>query len=84
MSSIGLSGGGGGGGVSVVDSQQFSIRIDEGATYTYFGFATPGSVEGSAVWRIKRLTNASDTIIFADGNSSFDNIWTNRASLSYS
>jgi hypothetical protein len=64
-------------------SGEYSIRIDEGATYTYFGFANPGSAEGDAVWKIKRLTNASDTIVFADGNSSFDNVWANRVALTY-
>jgi hypothetical protein len=65
-------------------SGEYAIRIDEGATYTYFGFANPGSAEGDAVWKIKRLTNASDTIVFADGDSDFDNSWTARASLTYS
>lgn len=59
-------------------------RYDEGATYTYLGKATPGSAEGSAVWQIKRLTNASLAIDWADANDNFDNVWTNRASLSYS
>ncbi len=62
----------------------YSSRYDEGATYTYIGLADAGSAEGSAVWQVKRMTNTSLTIVFADGNTNFDNVWANRASLSYS
>ena len=64
-------------------SAEFAIRIDEGATYTYIGLAAPGAIEGSASWRIKRMTNATTNILYADGNANFDNIWSNRASLIY-
>ena len=62
----------------------YALRYDEGATYTYIGEAVPGSAEGSAVWRIKRLTNADNTIVWIDGNSNFDNVWDDHASGSYS
>ncbi len=65
-------------------SALYALRYDEGATYTYIGDAAAGTADAAASWRIKRLTNADNTIIFADGNTNFDNIWTNRASLSYS
>jgi hypothetical protein len=61
-----------------------ALRYDEGATYTYIGEAVAGTAEAASSWRIKRLTNADNTIIWADGNINFDNIWANRASLSYS
>ncbi len=59
----------------------------ENSTYNYVGEAPVGSSESSAVWRIYRLTNSGTASIkkeWADGNSNFDNVWTNRASLSYS
>lgn len=65
----------------------YTVRIDEvDATTTYFGFAAVGSSTASAVWRIKRMTVSGTvtSILFADGNSNFDNVWDNRASLSYS
>jgi hypothetical protein len=62
----------------------FSVRMDEGSTYVYIGHAIPGASTADDVWRIQRLTVASNAIVFADGNSNFDNIWDNRASLSYS
>lgn len=64
-------------------SGALTLRYDEGATYTYVGEATPGADEGDAVWRIKRITNASNTILWADGNSAFDNIWTAKGGLVY-
>lgn len=67
-------------------SAALTLRYDEttSATYTYIGDATPGTATSAATWRIKRMTNADTTIIWADGNSNFDNVWDNRASLTYS
>lgn len=62
----------------------YALRYDEGATYTYIGEALPGTATSAASWRIKRLTNADNTIVWADGDSDFDNIYDNRVSLSYS
>lgn len=61
----------------------YALRYDEGATYTYIAEAVPGSATGSAVWRIKRLTNADNTIGWADGVSTFTKIYDNRASFTY-
>lgn len=67
-----------------VSSTAYSVRYDEGATYTYIGEALPGTLEAASTWRIKRLTIADNTILWADGDSSFDNQWSGRAGLSYS
>lgn len=64
-------------------SAALTVRVDEGATYTYIGSAAPGSADGDAVWQIKRLTNADTTVLWADGDANFDNVWTNRGSLTY-
>ena len=66
------------------DATSYALKYDEGATYTYIGNAVPGTATSSALWRIKRLTNADNTIVWADGNANFDNIYDNRATLSYS
>lgn len=68
----------------VVAEASLALRYDEGATYTYIGNANPGTATSAASWRIKRLTNADNTILYADGNSNFDNIYDNRAALAYS
>lgn len=67
-------------------STTYAVRIDEVGSTTYVGEALPGTLTSAASWRIKRLTETGPdlTIQFADGNSSFDNIWDNRLALSYS
>ena len=65
-------------------SEPESVRIDDATTYQYFGYAAIGSTEGSSVWKICRLTAANPpALLWADGNSDYDNVWTNRASLTY-
>ena len=61
-------------------------RIDEVGTTTYIGTAAAGALEASGVWRIKKMLEVGNdiTITFADGNANFDNIWSNRLSLTYS
>jgi hypothetical protein len=68
-----------------------ALRFDQGSggypRTSYVGTAKPGSIEGAAVWAIKKLVETSGgdiTLTWADGNSNEDNIWSNRASLSYS
>jgi hypothetical protein len=60
-------------------------RIDEAsATITYIGYAQDGSSIADAVWSIKRIdTSSGTTIEWADGNNNFDNVWDNRAALTY-
>lgn len=71
--------------VTTFDST-YSIRVDDASsTETYVGEASIGSDESANVWRIKKLVT-SGTILYikwADGNQSFDNAWSNRASLTY-
>lgn len=69
-----------------------AMQVDDatvGVGTTYQGWAAPGALTSAASWRIRRIvdTGAADTdtsITFADGNRNFDNIWDNRAALSYS
>lgn len=69
--------------VSVVN-ELLATRIDEGAVYIYLGYAAIGAVESDAVWRVCRYTieNVSGKK-WADGDANFDNVWNNRASLTY-
>lgn len=79
----------GSGGSSQVETrgQALKVIVDEAsATVTYVGEAQPGSATSGALWRVKRLTQ-SGVILFiewADGDGLFNNVWDNRASLSYS
>lgn len=89
------SAGGGGGSVSVtnfpsvyeVRSYAMASIIDEASsTVTYVGKAAAGSSTASAVWQIQKISISGSvtTISWADGDGNFDNVWNNRASLSYS
>lgn len=65
----------------------YSAVTDEvSSSLLYSGLAAPGSAGASAVWRIKRVqvTGNVTATTWADGNTNFDNVWNNRASLSYS
>ena len=67
-----------------------TIRTDtDGATpeTIYRGKALPGTATSTAAWRLEEITIAADgdvSILFADGNDNYDNVWDNRAILSYS
>ena len=67
-------------------SAALAVRLDEAsATISYVGEAPAGSLTSSAAWRIKKLNTASGTILtWADGDTDFDNVWDDRASLTYS
>ena len=73
-------------GLTNTKDRQFALRLDSVGAITYVGEASPSSVESAAVWRIKRLdeTGPDLDIVWADGNASFDNVWDDRAILSYS
>ena len=69
-----------------VDAPFITRQDDVSAAVTYYGWALPGSSVASAVWRIlKKDVSGTETFyLYADGNTDFDNIWNNRAVLSYS
>lgn len=68
-------------------STSYAIRLDDTSTtnVTYVGKATIASSTSSAVWQVQKIDETTGMVItWADGNSSFDNIWNNRTSLTYS
>lgn len=73
---------------ALVKSPDLTVMYDVASTTVgYLGKAVVGSVTSGAVWQIRKFTFGSDgdvTTEWADGDSDFDNIWDNRASLSYS
>jgi len=56
------------------------------STQTYIGKSGHGSSTSSAVWQIKKILTSGTvtTISYADGNDSYDNVWDDRSSLTYS
>ena len=71
-----------------VNNGGMAQQVDDTGSTLYQGWAAPGSATSGALWRIRRVVSSgtpTDTAItFADGNRNFDNIWDNRAALSYS
>jgi hypothetical protein len=63
------------------------LRLDDASeTVTYIGYGLIGTADSAAAWKIIRMTTTgTETVIeYADGNNNFDNVWSDRASLSYS
>lgn len=71
----------------VVLDQDVLKMIDDYAVAgtEYVGKAICGADVGSPVWQIQRMVTVAnvDTITWADGDGQFDNIWANRAILTY-
>lgn len=65
---------------------QYNRLIDVDGVYTYVGEALPGTGESEAKWRIKRIEEIGDdfNILWADGEATFDKIWNDRTSFTYS
>ena len=66
-----------------------AVRTDETSGTTYVGRAAPGSATSVAAWQISRVVVVvgppnTTTITWADGDNKSNNIWDNRAALSYS
>jgi hypothetical protein len=71
----------------VTNSNDDIVIIDESvAGTTYFGWASPGSSTASAVWKIMKMVESAGvtSTTRADGDMEYNNIWDDRASLTYS
>lgn len=67
-------------------ASNYAKRVDDLTSTMYIGLAPTSSGEGASVWQIKRITFSGTLILehWADGDALFNNVWTNRASLTYS
>jgi hypothetical protein len=63
-----------------------ALRFDGAASpILYLGTAAAGADPAAAVWRIQQIDTTSGVVmLWADGNTQYDNVWNDRASLSYS
>jgi len=72
----------------VVELPTYTKRVDvASSTVTYIGEAVAGSADSDPVWRIQKSISNTEgdlNIFFADGENKFNQVWANRASLSYS
>ena len=74
--------------VSVVTQPdlQYAVNLDQAdASTLYIGMAPIGSPESEPVWQIRRMATSGtvSSIKWADGDQQFDNVWNNRASLTF-
>jgi len=73
---------------AAADNYAQLLDYTAGGLPEYIGVAVPGTNSGTSIWQIKKLGyNASNAVIwigFADGNTNFDNSWTNKATYTYS
>lgn len=63
------------------------VRIDQEGGLTYIGKAEPASATSAPVWQISRLDESAlpdVTLLWADGDSAYNNVWDSRLGLSYS
>lgn len=71
----------------IIDILRDADKIDQvSETLSYIGWHRPGSsTTSAAVWRIARRSQTGTVWSYewADGNRNYDNIWDNRASLTY-
>lgn len=68
------------------DEVQLARLIDTDGDFKYIGEAAPGTAQGAASWRIKRVEFIGDDIeiLWAAGTADFDKVWTNRLAETYS
>ena len=71
--------------VAVINDETYDKLIDEAdANTTYVGEATIGTELSEAKWRIYRVkTSGTVTSIRYPGSYAFDQVWNDRASLTY-
>jgi len=65
--------------------QRFAYDTDN--QLQYVGLALGGTITSAASWQIREFSYVASnlvSILLADGDLEFDNIWDDRASLSYS
>lgn len=64
--------------------QTLTKRVDNATGFIYVGEAAIGSSESAAVWRIRRVAVVDgDAIVLWSSGGNFNQIWTNRLSLTY-
>jgi len=74
--------------VRVTANERYAVALDYDVNnnLVYHGIAKCGSSKSAAVWCVKKLTYSGENLTdiqFADGNERFDNVWDDRASLTY-
>ena len=66
-------------------SQKALITDVASASITYIGEAAIGMAQSSPFWRIRKLTTTGNIVVttWADVDEEYDNVWNDRATLTY-
>jgi hypothetical protein len=75
------------GAASIGGRWKLAMSRDGSGNTEYIGKAKMGASKAAALWQIQKLIYTGtdlDDILWADGDTNFDNVWDNRAGLSYS
>jgi len=63
---------------------KYALQMVTSGVYDYVGEASIGASTSSAVWRVKRVDNTSGNVaILWAGTGTFNQVWDNYASLTY-
>ena len=70
---------------TIRDIEEKTLIDESDSATTYLGKAQMGASTSGASWQIKKISVASTvtTISYADGDNRYDNVWDDRASLTY-
>lgn len=62
---------------------KYILKMDQATdVILYVGEAVPGSLDTDAVWRIKKIDETTGlSVLWANGNTNFDNRWDQRATV---
>lgn len=65
---------------------EITLLIDEQGAITYLGRAKLGTATSETKWQVRRiqLSGTQNTFQYANGSRRYNQIWDNRAALSYS
>ena len=74
------------GGAALVSDKDEASIIDTTTTAgtTYFCYAPAGTLSSAAAWKVCKIVDATGVKTWADGDTDYDNIADDRATLSYS
>ncbi len=71
----------------MIDGAEVTRRLDyDGANLVYLGVAPIGASEDDPYWQIQKFFYSGSNLLknlWADGDAQLDNIWTERATLTY-
>jgi hypothetical protein len=62
---------------------KFALRLDTVGSVDYVGEASIGTTTSAASWRIKKIDSTTGIVLQWAGTGVFDQVWDNRASLTY-